>query len=87
MGSEVVVEEFDDDVADDAAELLPLLPLPLPLPLLPPLLLLPPSQLGRCGGLLEPKGPLMRQRPPVATASPKRTAPRARVGNIASSKS
>ena len=87
MGSEVVVEEFDDDVADDAAELLPLLPLPLPLPLLPPLLLLPPSQLGRCGGLLEPKGPLMRPRPPVATASPRRTAPRARVGNIASSKS
>lgn len=60
----------DDVVAATAAEL-PLFPLLEPLP---------PSQLGRCGGLLEPRGPLTRPRPLVATASPRKRAPRARVG-------
>ena len=51
------------------------------LPLFPPLFEpLPPSQMGRCGGLLEPRGPLTRPRPLVATASPRKRAPRASVG-------
>ena len=63
--------DADVVVAAAAAELLPPLPV-----------LLPPSQLGRCGGLLEPRGPLTSPRPPETTASPRKSAPRASVGII-----
>ena len=72
----MVVDVVDVEAADDVAVAAAVAEDELPLPPTP---LEPPSQLGRCGGLL---GPLTRPRPPVATASPRRAAPRASVGII-----